>query len=156
MLKHVILSLAFIGILFCSCASNGGPETAQLEKKMGRQAVEIIEMSPWIVSFPVKLNDHRQILPAGEEKILSNAQVKKIEELFLNDEHFDFEKTKKCLFIPETGLKFDENLTIYVSLSCQQLKVVTNEKIAILDFDPIADQMNAFFQELNIHEEAKS
>ncbi|NGX43702.1 MAG: hypothetical protein K940chlam7_02002 [Chlamydiae bacterium] len=144
--KTALFSLLAVLIAGCVLASqqNAVPYT-KLERRVGTETVETIA--------------HSKVVAVGyvdsEEHLLSPEQTEKLEEILLQDKGYYFDKTKKCLFIPEIVFKFHhhEEVTILVGISCNQIKIIRPaEKSIILDYDPMGGKFHAFCRNVMIKE----
>lgn len=111
------------------------PQQCQmLEQKLGREVVELILASDTALL---------------EDAPLEPARFMAIKKLILNDESYA-KVTKLAVFLPNCSLKFNGEVTIQICFSAKQLKVIHREKpLAILDFDPVAEQLSKLILEEN-------
>ncbi len=128
----ITLFLVFAAVaLFAACTSQPAP-ASQFEERVGKEAVETIQQAETAL-----------LIIQDTESSLSEDQVNSIKKLLLADEGYLFDRTKKCLFIPQATLSFDQGKTkVIVSMSCKQLKIVSGGKSSILDTDPMADALH--------------
>lgn len=137
----------FIGVAACalcltiSGCSDEGAKTEKLEKAIGTEFVQAIRNSETMTAVRI-LPNHLQAIPDGPMK---EDQVKTFVKLVLNDDHYYFDRTKKCLFIPEIAFQIKGEKIIFVSESAKQLKFVDGGSCVILDYDPMAALIESEF-----------
>lgn len=80
------------------------------------------------------------------QRSLTDREVEELNALLLQDKGYIFDRTKKCLFIPEVTFTFEKKgkVVVIVSLICKQIKVVNGDKSIILDTDPMEEELEDF------------
>lgn len=81
---------------------------------------------------------------------ISSDQLETFKSYITNDSGYIFDMKKRCLFVPQLEFEFikSPNVTIYVSMICNQVKIVSGEKIIILDYDLMKGNFNSLNEEL--------
>lgn len=130
----------------CSCLGGCIWDTtsphAQVEERLGARIYQEIQ-HPMAVTYFVVEQDM-------SERPLSDALRWLLQQTLLDDDSYLLHRTKQCPFVPELAFHFkgSEDLFIYLSFSCRQIKVVSQDKSIILDIDPKMDEMEANFKDL--------
>lgn len=123
-------------------------ETPRLEKKIGKEMISIIKNTKNIyVSKMEKNKDGRFIVASGKEQ-LNAEQVVKLKELLINDDHYLFDRQKKCVFIPNLAFQFDGEGSVKASTSCRQIKFEMDDRTVFLDYDVMVQLFDPFCKEL--------
>lgn len=131
-------------LLFSSsgCLTRNLPQPPEkLKNRLSSTAFNALH-SPQIVYYSSDPTDPYQPLDAKA--------VHELQEILLNDSSYIFDKSKKALFIPEMSLKFinHKEVTVLVSPSSNQIKIITEERNIMLDFDPSAPMLHQLFHDL--------
>jgi hypothetical protein len=134
-------------VVFSSCERNVKNESQRLEQLIGKEAWAVLQ-SP----REVFLMDAREGW-IGEEEAkrvkLSASQIKRVQQVLLNDSHYYFDLKKRTLFVPTVAFKFQGEIEIVVliSMSANQVKVLIPGKAIILDNDPIQQEVSQLLPE---------
>lgn len=104
------------------------------------------------VSDTIK-NSHGVIVTdIHKERILhiSSEQLDSLKSYVTNDSSYIFDMQKRCLFVPQLSFEFTNSphVTLFVSMICNQVKIVSGEKSIILDYDLIKDDFNSLIENL--------
>ena len=120
--------------------------TLQLERKIGKPTYSALTNSTTVSVVKVAEVRKPPYTPEGNPQNLSTEQVSQLRELLLNDSSYNFNRIKRCLFIPEISYQFsgDKNVNVYVSYSCKKIKIVSENNTNIIDYDPMAEKFNSF------------
>ncbi|MBX9586724.1 MAG: hypothetical protein K2X50_05645 [Gammaproteobacteria bacterium] len=133
-----------LGLLLAltACATT----TLQLEKKIGKPTYSALTNSKTVSVVKVAEVRKPPYAPEGAPKNLSAEQVSELREMLLNDSNYNFNRIKRCLFIPEISYQFtgDKAVNVYVSYSCKKIKIVSENNTNIIDYDPMAEKFNSF------------
>jgi hypothetical protein len=80
------------------------------------------------------------------QRSLTEPEIQALQKFLLEDKGYIFDRTKKCLFIPEVTLTFEtkEKVVVMVSLVCKQVKYVSKDKTITLDTDPMSDELKNY------------
>ncbi|NGX58075.1 MAG: hypothetical protein K940chlam3_00976 [Chlamydiae bacterium] len=132
-------------LAFTGCVDEAS-STKQLEERIGTEFVQTIQNSKTVTAVKILPKHYRtkeekqgyNLFPT--DRPMTEQQVNTFAKLILNDDHYYFDKTKKCLFIPEMAVRVsgEKDYIIFASYSAKQLKFVDGEKETILDCDPMA------------------
>lgn len=152
----VTVSLLLITTLFvAACQSSSEGKNKKLEKRLGKEAIDTLKAPDDVFIFSVdptqKENyNGKEPLILLEESNLTDSQKNSLKMILLNDSSYDFEKTKKCVFVPEIGFRFKKEyvVTVLVSLNCNQMRFLIDEGRVTLDFDPINEEMAKLTREI--------
>lgn len=84
------------------------------------------------------------------QRTLTQPEIQGLQAYLLNDEGYIFDRTKKCLFIPQQTITFEgkDQVVVMVSFTCKQVKFIRGDQTVILDTDPMAKEF-----EDHIHKE---
>ncbi len=139
--KHLTCILGSI-LALSACATT----TLQLERKIGKQTYSALNNSKAVSVVKVAEVRKPPYTPESTPKNLSAEQVSQLRELILNDNSYNFDRIKRCLFIPEISYQFsgDKVVNVYVSYSCKKIKIVSENNTNIIDYDPMAEKFNSF------------
>lgn len=132
--KLLILTLLITTTFLCfinSSSSNG----LQLIQTIGKEHADTIRNAQEIFVTDVRRN--RQIGLSEDQMILLKTYL-------TNDSSYLFNHKKQCLFIPQLHLEFSasSNLSVLISMVCNQVKFITPQDEIILDYDSIKDSFN--------------
>lgn len=158
MKKWILLSL--LGVFCVAC---GGGEkikrgndvfsTVRLEEKVGEQVVSVLRSSEAVQVFrlgppPVptieRLGDY-PILETGPYLTLD--QVGELRGLLLNDEHYQFDLLKRCVFVPDVGYVFqteNDEVGVFISFSCKQVQICFEGNCLRIDIDSMLEMLEGF------------
>jgi hypothetical protein len=124
--------------------------THQLELKIGKPTFTALSKSEQV--SVVKVSEVRKppYTLEGTPTDLSAQQITQLREFLLSDDSYNFNKIKRCLFIPEISYQFAGNkaIDVFVSFSCKKIKIVSEKNSSFIDYDPIAEKFNSFSQSL--------
>ncbi len=116
------------------------------------ERVESFRMFPEPASKEVPEN--KQLAGFPIEKVgptLTNDQIKMFQTLVLSDRSYLFEVEKRCLFRPDTGLRFTQGqktVEILLSYSCDLWQFSIQGDTKTEDFDPVKTELLDFRQSL--------
>ncbi len=143
-MKYYKLLTCILGSLLAltACATT----TLQLERKIGKPTYSALNNSKTVSVVKVAEVRKPPYAPEGAPKNLSTEQVSQLREMLLNDNSYNFNRIKRCLFIPEISYQFsgDKAVNVYVSTSCKKIKIVSENNTNIIDYDPMAKKFNSF------------
>lgn len=99
--------------------------------------------------FPSEKDKKREITSTSIKK-LTKARLDQLKTFILEDSNFLFGQIKKTVFIPQYGFKIGEEdqLSILISPTGKQLKIIKNEKTILLNYDPMDEKFSIFLKEL--------
>ena len=127
----------------------------KLQERLGTLIVEGIENPDQVTYFQVKpdWNSDQKFEIVSEEKVLPEDMQWLLQETLLDDQSYFFNKTKMCLFVPELGFRFSgkNEILVFLSFSCRQVKFISNGRERILDNDSHYHVFEEHFQELSTH-----
>jgi len=143
-MNHKILTVVFASLAIMQSAC--GSKSEQFEKKVGKPTYSVLSSSAHITMTPVSSTSTPTTLSENAPKELSQEQKNELRDFLLNDDHYIFDMTKRCIFVPQLSYQFfaDKETTVYISLSCQQIKIVDAKNTLFFDYDPMAEKFNAF------------
>jgi hypothetical protein len=146
--------IASLAITVGSCRTTEKNESSQyqhLTERVGTTMVKEISNPKQVsVARVIRDKDNKPIM-APKPHVLTGDKVAALKKMLLNDQGFFFDKTKKCLFIPEIAFRFENSgkeVVLMFNLGCNQIKFIEGDKTVILDYDPMADALNAFCKEI--------
>lgn len=130
-----IFLLTIIGVYFFYF-TNEFSSSKRIERVLGKKAVSILS-SPDFVYFE---NDPTKTASSKQARILSS--------LLLADSSYIFDWKKKSLFFPEAKVRFKkgEELLVEFCFSSKQVMFRTNQKLVVLDVDPIESELRGVFE----------
>lgn len=146
--------------LLCSCALLTGCSTGSdlpsdssklVERLKDKKTFEILSQPDAVFIYGTRPNPDTFFQIVTEPKRLTADQMRKVKKLLLSDSSYLFDRTKKCLFIPQAAFKFvkdGEEAIVLVSMSCNQLRFMLSGRHATLDYDPVLDQLAPLLNEL--------
>ncbi len=76
--------------------------------------------------------------------LLSRSEIETLQKFLLEDKGYIFDRTKKCLFVPEATLVFEgenESAVVFISFICKQIKFVGGGRSVVLDSDPMDEEL---------------
>lgn len=132
------LFLALAVLSFATSCQQMGSPSKQLKAKVGKEVF-------------VGLSKPKHVKIEGK-RTLTQPEIEKLQSFFLQDKGYIFDRTKKCLFIPEVTITFEGRVQVVAMISfiCKQVKFVKDDQTFILDIDPMANEFNDYIQkELN-------
>ncbi len=151
-MKHAIFTSLLVALSVMQTAC--GTKTERLENKVGKPVYAILTSSPQITMTQIMssvVSTHQApILSEATPSKLTEQQVKELRHLILNDEHYVFDMTKRCVFVPQLAYHFSthQNVAIYVSLPCEKIKIVNGNVSVFIDYDPMSKRFKLFNQSL--------
>jgi len=119
--------------------------TERLKGVIGPQFVEAIQSAEAITAFKVlpghHCGDDKKLGDNAASQKLDAALVKAVKSCLLNDEHYYFDMTKKCEFVPEIGFLIQGNRqsVVYASASSKQIKFIDGGHEFLVDCDPMTE-----------------
>lgn len=124
-----------------------------LEKKLGTEVIEVLQHPKSVVAFPVEPSKAPKYYTATSSEISLPIDLKiELQQLLLNDKHYVYGMTKRSPFLPTVGFKFskgnEENLTLLVSPSSNQIKILNGGTNYLLDYEPSQVATNAFIKKI--------
>ena len=150
----LIPALIFIGVLLtcCSSYSNSGNSPKKLAERLNdKETLDFLSHSEEIYVYGTRPNKETFFQLVTDPKQLTAEQARKFKSLLLSDSSYLFDRTKKCLFIPQAAFKFvkdgKESLVLF-SMSCNQLRFMLQGRHVTLDYDPVQDQFAELFDEM--------
>jgi hypothetical protein len=149
-LKKMACTL-FVFLCACSSAPQNQEFGSQVERAFGKENYAFFEAAEKITVMKVEREGKDGYTVVSQEKTLAPAEVAKLREYLLSDSSYQFERRKKCVFVPDYAFKFqDKNkeIVMLVSFSCPQIKVLLNNHVIIIDHDPISAEMEALTQSI--------
>jgi len=136
-MKYILFTFLCVvsALLFTINASETSPSTEKLSEKIGSEFVHTI-----------KSIDTINVISSDQK--MNASLTRAIKSCVLNDDHFYFDKTKKCEFVPEIGFKISgkKEYIIYASYCAKQLKFIDGNHETILDCDPMGALMENTFK----------
>lgn len=115
------------------------------ESYLGKEVLETLR-NPDIVLYCSVENEegvqgHEKLVECGA---LTAEQLKRVSEIFMSEENFDFEKSKTNVFIPELAIIFKKEIqvTVYVGLASNQMKLISHYGEKKLDYSPHSPLVN--------------
>ncbi len=143
-MNRTIIAIVFASLAIMQSACGSKPE--QLEKKVGKAVYAVLATSPHITMTPVPSTTNQTIPSENTPQELTPEQMTELRGFLLRDDHFIFDMTKRCVFVPQLSYQFsaDKETTLQVSLSCQQIKIVNPHSTVYIDYDPMAEKFNEF------------
>lgn len=144
--KSTAMLLSTLALSISACAAT----THHLEGTIGRLAFTSISEAKHVSIVKISPERPPQYTPVSAPLDLTPKQIQQLRHYLLRDESYDFDNIKRCLFIPGAAYQFDDrkNTQVFVSFSCQKIKVVSKEKTSYIDYDPIAKEFIAFSETL--------
>jgi len=155
-MKYFIVALFMtLGVFLLSLDTTAVPlSTDQLCGKIGSEFVHAIESADTIKALKLLPKHHKtkeekqgyNVIPSERE--MDEALVRAVKSCILNDEHYYFDMTKKCEFVPEIGfiISGDKEYTVYASYCAKQLKFIDGSHEIIIDCDPMGPLMEKTFE----------
>lgn len=154
----VVLSLSLALALNSLQASKDSSELpssgiTRLEKTIGADVIEILQHPDAVVVFSVEPNKAPKYYTPTSSEILLSIDLKiELQQLLLNDKHFVFGMNKRSPFLPSLGFKFSkkngEGLTLLVSPTSNQIKILKGEAKFLLDYELSKEAANAFIKKI--------
>lgn len=147
-MNHKIIAIVFATLAIMQSAC--GSKSEQLERKVGKPTYALLATSPHISMTPVPSTPKPSVSSEKATKELTQEQINELRRFLLSDNHYIFDMTKRCVFVPQLSYQFsaDKETTLFVSLSCQQIKIVDRKNTVFVDYDPMAEKFNAFHHAL--------
>ncbi len=140
--KFLIISIFFS--IVCLVISGESLNSSQFSNAVGKEAGNTIVNSQQIIVKDIR---GERIVPVTSE------QLQSFKNFIMNDSSYIFDMKKRCLFVPQLSYEFkgSPNVTIYVSMICNQIKIVTDGEQTILDYDLIKNNFNDFNENIINH-----
>jgi len=128
----ILFALAIIPML-TSCQQSGS-SSHQFKAKVGREIF-------------IGLSKPGHVKIEGK-RTLTQPEIEGLQSFLLADQGYIFDRTKKCLFIPEMTITFEgkEQVVAMISFVCKQVKFVHDDQTVIIDTDPMAEEFNDYIQ----------
>lgn len=147
----MLISSMFVFLCACSSTPEHQEFGSQTERAVGKESFYFLENADKVSVMQVSRDGKDGYIAISEEKTLTPKEVTVLRGYLLNDSSYQFERRKKCLFVPEYAFKFqgkNKETTVLVSFSCPQIKVLLNKHSVVIDHDPISAEMEAFTQSI--------
>lgn len=119
--------------IFQSCESPA--TTSYVESRIGKEVVATLRQPDSVTT-----SDDIQF------------DTQELQKLLLNDHNYIQGMTKSSVFIPTITFKFQKDqktVDVVFSPSCNELKIVTGDRIVIMDYDPAQKAFGDFLQSFN-------
>lgn len=147
---NLIRKLTYIFSLICACLyssvsysldTSAHDLSAQLQQKVSPAIFSILADPEEVYTFKVAMKLTKPGNPAyegsSEERALTAQQIADLKKILAQDDSYHFNVSKPCPFMPDTAFKFrkgSEDVFVYFSASCAQVKfVVEGKSIVLLD-----------------------
>jgi len=155
MIWSALMVAAFL--LLPGCESSGGGEHPhpKLLKRLGVSILESLEDPAVVTYFQVTPDwaSESRFRVSSKEKELPSEMRGILQETLLDDQSYEFNQTKMCLFVPELGFRFSgkHEAFVIVSFTCRQIQFISKRQKHILDIDPHFSTFQTHFRELLTH-----
>jgi len=149
--KIMLITLLAITLGSCAFASKNDQASSQrLENKISHEIVQQIANPKQVSVGRTFKNEDKIFVMSPTQHVLTGDKVEELKKMLINDKGYIFDKTKKCLFVPEIAFSFQSSkeVVLLVNLFCNQVKFVDGDKSVIVDYDPMAKEFNAFCREI--------
>lgn len=129
--------ISFISILSIFCFIN------KIDSLIGGQFVSTVgkETSNTIINAEdiIVTDVHK-----GRKLNITPEQMKTFISVVTDDSSYVFDMNKRCLFVPQLSFEFKgaPEVTIFVSMLCNQVKIISGDTSTILDYDFVKDEFN--------------
>lgn len=136
---YKVLIISFLLILSIICLANSGESQigSQFINAVGKEAANTLANTQEVVVTDIR----------RDRKVnISSEQLKLFRSFVTNDSSYIFDMKKRCLFVPQLSYEFEGSpkATVYVSMICNQIKVVSEDESTIIDYDLVKDKFNEF------------
>jgi hypothetical protein len=145
-INMLIKSVLFLFVAACSSTPENQKFESSIERAIGKENYSFLESADRVSVMEVAREGKDGYKIVSEEQFLTPEQVIVIRSYFLNDSSYQFERRKKCIFVPEYAFKFqgkNKETVVLVSYSCPQVKFLLNQHAVVIDHDPISAKMEA-------------
>jgi hypothetical protein len=121
--------------MICFINFNETINGSQFINAVGKEAAATIENVQAVTVTDIRKNRKLNI---------SSEQLKSFKLYVIKDSSYIFDMKKRCLFVPQLTYEFkgSPDVTIYVSMICNQVKIVSDDESTILDYDLVKDDFN--------------
>lgn len=129
--SSIVLVLAILPFLV-GCRQS---PSSQFKQKVGKEVYAILAEPGH-----VKLEGQRT---------LTQSEIEGLQAFLFKDEGYIFDRTKRCLFIPQQTITFEgkDQVVVMISSTCKQVKFIHGDQTIILDTDPMAKEFEDHIQE---------
>ncbi len=143
MKKQLCVLLSLLGL---SCCSVNAYNTNKFTNEIGASALSTMTHAEHISASAVEPRRKPPFKLGTKVISLSTEDAKTLRGILINDESYRFGMHKRCLFIPTVAYEFNSKskVTVYVSPSCKQIQIDTDNKSTHLDYDPAAKELDQF------------
>lgn len=150
MKKKLAILLPLIAICLFFILKSSQHQTHQLGRTLGTSTLHTIETSSQVLVGRAIRSDAKNFTLSKHRHTLTRDHIEVLQKILLQDDAYDFEKSKKCLFTPEMVFQIgtEDPIYLFVNLFCHQVKFVYKERSTILDYDPVAPEFNSFCRDL--------
>lgn len=130
-IKYLVVVFVTWLVVFSGCQVLPS-KFSQFKDKVGKEAYQVF-------------SNPKHVKVEGQRS-LSGPEIQELQSYLLSDKGYIFDRTKKCLFIPEVTITFDngDQVIVMVSTICKQIKIIHGEKTLILDTDPMAEEFENY------------
>jgi len=148
LMRNTLLFATFTLLLSCGNPQNSSSTNQPLlREKIGRSALDAIASAQFVEVEEIEpVKDRGGFAFTGFGRVLHPDKTEELKKLILNDQSFDFEKMKSCLFVPKTAFHFknqhEDLVTILYSPWCKQIKIIDRDSESVLEADAIADSID--------------
>lgn len=156
-------ALLLLVLLLCGC----GTSDTQVREYLGPEVVRVLENAPVVFTglIDTDIDDAKSLegisdtYPLRESgPALSDAQVIEVRSLIFDDDNWEFEIMKGCIFRPGVTFKFftrdEKQVDLLLCFSCNQWGFVHNGKLLIEDNDRARTRLLKLVHELFPDDEA--
>jgi hypothetical protein len=143
-INMLINSILFVFVAACSSTPENQKFESSIERSIGKENYSFLESADKVSVMEVAREGKDGYKIISEEKFLTPEQVSLLKGYFLSDSSYQFERRKKCIFVPDYLFKFqtkNKESLVLVSYSCPQVKFLLNQHAVIIDHDPVAAKM---------------
>lgn len=132
--KIIIFSCSVLLVISCilSCCYHSPSPSQHFLKTVGKEIY-------------TTLSNPTSVKMVGQG-LLSQAEIERLQKFLLEDKGYIFDRTKKCLFVPEATFVFEaekEQVVVFLSFFCKQIKFVRGDQTIVLDSDPMDKELKA-------------
>jgi hypothetical protein len=127
--------------------------TPLLQEKLGVKNINIIKNAKFVTILTMVPEGAKNRYSSIKEVHLNNDEMQRLKTNLLDDHNYEFERVKKCQFLPELSFKFqgddpEQVVHVFVSPICNQILFGMDNYSVLLNYDPAHERIENFMMQL--------
>lgn len=122
----------------------------KIQEKLGTADWAVLQAPQYVTILLIDPNEKLDLLK--KEIHLSAPEIERLKRNILEDHNYDFERVKRCRFVPDLSFKFEDKegnvVYFFVDRNCLQVLFKSNSRALLVNYDRVHERLNFFLQQL--------